>query len=223
MFGFVESIDSWRDFYMLTGSASATLVGLIFVAVTLHIDVIAEAKKSSDIRMLAEEIFINFLMILSFAFIFTVPSDTPSGIGYPLLILGTIQIVHTAALWLRFLRSKGEHRAFASSMILRGLLIPNTICYLTIDSYRRRCPAGKDSLPGLDGDGNSMVDHLSCREYLAFDDESCRTEAKPLKKYLGMNGQHCLRCSRIEMGDVPSERRFMGHLLPGQRPTGTDP
>jgi multidrug transporter EmrE-like cation transporter len=132
MNAFVESIDSWRDFYMLPGSASATLVGLIFVAVTLHIDVIAEAKKSSDIRMLAEEIFINFLMILSFAFIFLIPSDTPTGVGYPLLILGTIQIVHTAILWLRFLRSRGEHRVFASSMILSGLLIPNTICYLTL-------------------------------------------------------------------------------------------
>ncbi|MDQ1262750.1 MAG: hypothetical protein QG575_1931 [Euryarchaeota archaeon] len=132
MNAFIESIDSWRDFYMLAGSASATLVGLIFVAVTLHIDVIAEASKSSDIRMLAEEIFINFLMILSFAFIFMVPSDTASGIGYPLLILGTMQIVHTSALWLRFWRSKGEHRAFASSMILRRLLIPNTICYLTL-------------------------------------------------------------------------------------------
>jgi hypothetical protein len=132
MNAFVESIDSWRDFYMLTGSASATLVGLIFVAVTLHIDVIAEAKKSSDIRMLAEEVFINFLMILSFAFIFVVPSDSPSGLGYPLLILGTLQLVHTSVLWLRFLRSKSEHKAFASSTILRGLLIPNTICYLTL-------------------------------------------------------------------------------------------
>lgn len=115
---------------MLTGSASATLVGLIFVAVTLHIDVIAEAKKSSDIRMLAEEIFINFLMILSFAFIFVVPSDSPSGLGYPLLILGMLQLTHTSILWLKFLRSNGKNRSIASSTILRGLLIPNTVCYL---------------------------------------------------------------------------------------------
>jgi hypothetical protein len=73
-------------------------------------------------------------MILSFAFIFLIPSDSPSGLGYPLLILGTIQLAHTSALWLRFLRSKGEHehRAFTSSTILRGLLIPNTICYLAL-------------------------------------------------------------------------------------------
>lgn len=129
---FAESIASWRDFYMLTGSASATLVGLIFVAVTLHIDVIAEAKKSSDIRMLAEEIFMNFLMILSFAFIFVVPSDSPSGLGYPLIILGMLQLTHTSILWLRFLRRKDEQWAFNPSTILRGLLIPNTVCYLAL-------------------------------------------------------------------------------------------
>jgi hypothetical protein len=132
MNAFIESIDSWRDFYMLTGSASATLVGLIFVAVTLHIDAIAEAKKSSDIRMLAEEIFINFLMILSFAFIFVVPSDSPSGLGYPLLILGILQLGHTSVLWLKFLRSRGEPRSIASRTLLRGLLIPNTVCYLAL-------------------------------------------------------------------------------------------
>jgi hypothetical protein len=148
MNAFVESIDSWRDFYMLTGSASATLVGLIFVAVTLHIDVIAEAKKSSDIRMLAEEIFINFLMILSFAFIFVVPSDSPSGLGYPLLILGILQLAHTSVLWLRFLRNKGENRAFASSMILRGLLIPNTVCYMTIIVIGADVLQGKTSYLG---------------------------------------------------------------------------
>jgi hypothetical protein len=132
MNAFIESIDSWRDFYMLAGSASATLVGLIFVAVTLHIDVIAEAKKSSDIRMLAEEIFINFLMILSFAFIFTVPSDTPPGIGYPLLILGIMRIVHTSALWLKFIKGRSESRIFASRKIIGSILLPNTVCYLTL-------------------------------------------------------------------------------------------
>jgi hypothetical protein len=132
MNGFIESIDSWRDFYMLTGGVSATLVGLIFVAVTLHIDVIAEARKSSDIRMIAEEIFINFLMILSFSFIFTTPSHTPTGTGYPLLILGTIEMVRTASLWLRLLRGKREHGVFTSRKIMGGLLIPNTICYLTL-------------------------------------------------------------------------------------------
>ncbi|VVB71582.1 Uncharacterised protein [uncultured archaeon] len=129
---FIDTIDAWRDFYMLTGSATATLIGLIFVAVTLHIDIIAESKKSSEIRMLAEQVFTNFLLILSFAFIFMVPSDTPYGIGFPLLILGAMEIIQTASLWLRFLRGRGEDRVFGSNQILRKVLLPNTICYLTL-------------------------------------------------------------------------------------------
>lgn len=138
MNGFVESVDAWRDFYMLTGSASATLTGLIFVAVSLHIDVIAEAKRSSDIRMLAGQIFINFVLILSFAFIFMIPSDTPYGIGVPLLILGVIELVHTIGLWRSFLKGRKERdNMFAPSQILWKLLIPGTVCYsaLVIIAY----------------------------------------------------------------------------------------
>lgn len=46
---FAEPIASWENFYMLTGTAAATLVGLIFVSVSLHIDFIASNKKDSNI------------------------------------------------------------------------------------------------------------------------------------------------------------------------------
>lgn len=49
---FAETINSWTNFYMLTGSAAATLVGLIFVSVSLHIDFIASAKNDSDMSIM---------------------------------------------------------------------------------------------------------------------------------------------------------------------------
>lgn len=131
MNAFVETVESWHDFYMLTGSAAATLIGLIFVAVSLHIDVIATAKKSSDISTLARQTFSNFIYILSFAFIYMVPSDTPFGIGVPLLSLGLIGIVQTARLYRSFgFRDKSRDRIFKTSQLWRTLLIPNTICFL---------------------------------------------------------------------------------------------
>ena len=57
---FLEVIDSWHDFYMLTGTAAATLIGLIFISVSLHIDVLAKAEKFGDIRSLADQTFLNF-------------------------------------------------------------------------------------------------------------------------------------------------------------------
>lgn len=77
--------------------------------------------------------FGNFLLILSFAFIFMVPSDTPVGIGIPLLILGLWMLLRTGQLWLKFWGSRDlEGRAFATSQMLRSLLIPNTVCYLVV-------------------------------------------------------------------------------------------
>ena len=78
---FVETIDSWTNFFMLTGSVAATLIGLIFVSVSLHIDFIASVRKDSDMNTMARQTFGDFLMILSFAFIFMVPFETPMSPG----------------------------------------------------------------------------------------------------------------------------------------------
>lgn len=133
MDAFVETVERWHDFYMLAGTAAATLIGLIFVAVSLHIDVIATAKKSSDIGVLARQTFSNFIFILSFAFIFMVPSDTPLGIGVPLLFLGLLGIIQTARLYRSFgFHDKSKDRIFEDSKLWRVLLLPNTICFLTL-------------------------------------------------------------------------------------------
>jgi hypothetical protein len=130
---FAETIASWTNFYMLTGSAAATLVGLIFVSVSLHIDFIASAKKDSELSAMARLTFGNFLLILSFAFIFMVPSDTPMGIGVPLLILGLWMLARTGRLWLTFGRNRrSEGRIFASNQVLREYLIPGTVCYMVV-------------------------------------------------------------------------------------------
>lgn len=130
---FTDAVGTWQNFYMLTGSAAATLMGLIFVSVSLHIDIISRTEKYEDIRVLAIQTFVNFLLIISFAFIFMVPSDTPFGIGIPLLILGFLGIVRTARLWLKFgIRASSLDQVFNVNQIRWSLLIPNTICFITL-------------------------------------------------------------------------------------------
>ncbi len=130
---FIEEIATWHDFYMLAGSAAATLMGLIFVSVSLHIDIISRTEKYGDIRALAIQTFFNFLLILGFAFIFMAPSDTPFGIGTPLLILGILGLVRTARLWLRFgIKASSKDQVFSVNQIRRRLLIPNTVCFITL-------------------------------------------------------------------------------------------
>jgi hypothetical protein len=44
------AVSGWHDFYLLAGTASATLVGLLFVGLSLHLRIVVT---SSEVRSLA--------------------------------------------------------------------------------------------------------------------------------------------------------------------------
>ena len=127
---FAAIIDGWHDFYMLAGSAAATLLGLLFVAVSLHIDKIAKTRNSSDVVEFARRTLSNFLVILAVAFIFVIPGQSPYGTGIPLLLLGLVEMWRTAKLWKRFEFGSKEERVLGTVQFRSSLLIPNTVCYL---------------------------------------------------------------------------------------------
>ncbi len=129
---FAADIASWNNFYMLAGSAAATLLGLLFVAVSLHIDIISKIGKSGDAMTFAFQTFVNFLLILSFAFIFMIPNPRPSGTGVPLLILGLLELWRTARLWKSFEFGGKEGRVLDAWEFRLRLLIPNTACYMAL-------------------------------------------------------------------------------------------
>jgi hypothetical protein len=67
---FTVAIAAWQPFYTLAGSAAFTLAGLIFVAVSVKIDMIALAGKQGDLVQFAREILSNFLMLLLISLVF---------------------------------------------------------------------------------------------------------------------------------------------------------
>ena len=44
---FQTSLAAWETFYLLAGTAAATLIGLLFIAISIHIDVFQ--RKSSTV------------------------------------------------------------------------------------------------------------------------------------------------------------------------------
>jgi hypothetical protein len=91
---FSSTISSWHDFYMLAGTASATLIGLLFVAASLHLDLIGEAG-AATILSLARRTFTRFIMVVVIALTFLVPRQDPEGLGLPLLALGLVEALRT--------------------------------------------------------------------------------------------------------------------------------
>ena len=84
---FSQDVARWHDFYMLVGTAAATLLGLLFVAVSLNLSVLVD-KSHAELRATAALTFNSFLYILSFALIFLIPGLDQVGLGLSLLALG---------------------------------------------------------------------------------------------------------------------------------------
>ena len=101
---FSQAITGWQGFYALAGAASATLVGLLFIAVSLHLDIFSD-ESETEIRSLAENTLINFLSILMIALFFLIPHLSPAGLGLPLLAVAIGDLSRQTRDWIRHAKS----------------------------------------------------------------------------------------------------------------------
>jgi hypothetical protein len=82
---FTPALERWHDFYTLSGSAAAALLGLLFVSVSLHLEALTGAGQA-----LAYETFFHFMAALFLALICLMPGLSPAGLGAALLLLGLL-------------------------------------------------------------------------------------------------------------------------------------
>jgi hypothetical protein len=87
---FAETVAGWRPFYSLVAIAAATFIGVLFVALSININIIAKLEEKGDVRMVAYQIFINLLVVFAFGVMFLNPNHIPLWIGMPLLALGIL-------------------------------------------------------------------------------------------------------------------------------------
>src|SRR5438105_10222425 len=69
-----DTLQSWHDFYLTAGAAAATLVGLLFVGLSLHIRVVVSHP---DVRSLARATLTNFFVVLLVALVVLAPISDP--------------------------------------------------------------------------------------------------------------------------------------------------
>jgi hypothetical protein len=128
MDAFAITINGWHDFYILIGTASATLLGLLFVSLSLNADAISHPT-NKDLRALAEQSFSNFIFVLSYAIIFLIPNQDQMGLGLPLLGVGGTGLGITLAHYLRTRTTLP--RVWKGSNITRRFIAP-AICHLVL-------------------------------------------------------------------------------------------
>ena len=122
---FVHEIGQWANFYILFGTAAVTLVGLLFVAVSINIDTITNPRHR-DLRALALNTFVSFLFLMLVAFIYLLPQPDPTRFGWA-IIIANLSSVGRVALQGSF-ALKTEDRTLDAMRILLRFVLPG-ICH----------------------------------------------------------------------------------------------
>jgi hypothetical protein len=84
-------VQRWHDFYIVAGTAAATLVGLLFVGLSLHLRAVLSR---SEVRSLARVTLANFGLVLFVSLFMVIPqgasATSPLLIGAGVFSLGVI-------------------------------------------------------------------------------------------------------------------------------------
>jgi hypothetical protein len=92
-----ELIDRWHDFYLLAGTAAVTLVGLLFVALSLHLDVLIRGHHD-HLLTYARQTLLSFSFVLLISLLFLVPLSGPRILGATALVTSLVAGVVTVRL-----------------------------------------------------------------------------------------------------------------------------
>ena len=109
-----DLIHVWHDFYVLVGTASATLVGLMFVAASIGAQVFNE-KNREGMRAFISPTVVHFSAVLFICITAAIPSQTWSTLGVLLIVGGAGGLIYSA----RVLMQLFVRRAFAVDVIDR--------------------------------------------------------------------------------------------------------
>ena len=89
---YAGTLAHWHDFYLAAGGAAATLVGLLFVALSLHLRTVASQP---DVKGLARVTLTDFICVLLTALFVLVPTAQASSTGLELLAVAAVNTLRT--------------------------------------------------------------------------------------------------------------------------------
>jgi hypothetical protein len=109
---FTSYMGSWNIFYSTLGTASAALMGLVFLAVSLRLDTF-HLKDSSTPRNIAWQTFVDFLSVFAISLIFLIPGLAPTTFG---LVLGMVALAGLIIVVRRWWRAR-NHLTLRRSLV----------------------------------------------------------------------------------------------------------
>jgi hypothetical protein len=122
-----ELFHTWHDFYLLVGTAAATLVGLMFVAATLGASVFSERNRVA-LQAFISPTVVNFASALFVCIGVMIPSQTRLSLGLLLAAGSVAGLVYAGRVWVQMFVRRSFHvdmvdRMFYATVPLVGYLL----------------------------------------------------------------------------------------------------
>jgi hypothetical protein len=119
---FARALAEWTGFYTLMGSAAATLLGLLFVAVSMRLNIFHQSEVA-DVRDFAAFTFGTFLVAIAVAGLSIAPHAHRVTLAVSLLMIGIVALIAIAwiaRVWIRLNLSAADSRSGSAPDEWRG-------------------------------------------------------------------------------------------------------
>jgi hypothetical protein len=115
--GVVETIDAWRDFYGAVANATAALLGLVFVGLSLHLTL---RRAPTPVRSLALASAITLIQPLLVSLVMLIPTGAPVVHAAGSIVVALVLVVELGVV----LRIEWRSRAEATGWLVYRFAIP---------------------------------------------------------------------------------------------------
>jgi hypothetical protein len=124
------SLQGWQNFYILIGTAAATLTGLMFIAVTFGASLLTRESQGFA-RAFLSPIHFHFVQVLLTAALLTVPTLGRMALGSVFIVLAVVRLANLAWAFRRYREAHRKNQNVDLSDWILGIVLP-LACHLLL-------------------------------------------------------------------------------------------
>jgi hypothetical protein len=124
------ALQGWQNFYMLAGTAAATLTGLMFVAVTFGSSLVTR-ETAATTRAFLDPTYAHFVQVLLTACLMTVPTLGPEFLGGMLIVVGGFRLTRLHWVFGHYRDAQRRHGDIELSDWVMSIAVP-LVCHASL-------------------------------------------------------------------------------------------
>jgi hypothetical protein len=142
------ALQPWQNFYVLVGTAAATLTGLMFVAVTFGSGLVTR-ETAQTTRAFIDPTYMHFVEVLLIACLLLMPTLGAVVLGCLLIMVGTMRLVSLHTVFRRYREAHRKYGDVELSDWTLSIVFP-LVCHLSLAAtgaaFIARSPAAPTGL-----------------------------------------------------------------------------